>query len=255
MNQYLVKDDKTRYGLLDSVRGICILGMVVYHTLFDIFVFRGTENTNGWFAVLDVVRDIGAAAFIFIAGVCYHFGSHKLRRFLVLTVSGAVVWVVTRFLVPDAAVVFGILTFMGASGGMLALSDPMLRRIPPLVGFLISLLLFAFTFNVNFGSVGFFRFPVFEVPRCFYANYFTAFLGFPFVGFSSGDYYPIFPWIWMSLSGYFFFPLIGGTKKAHPLLMKNIPVLSAVGRYSLPVYLLHQPLIFCALFVFNFLSE
>ena len=172
-----------------------------------------------------------------------------------LTVAGAVVSVVTRFAMPEAAVVFGILTFMGASGGLLALCDAALRRVPPLPGFLLSVLLFAFTFHVNFGFVGFFSLNLFAVPRWLYSNYITAFLGFPFVGFSSGDYYPLFPWIWICAAGYYFFPLIGGTKKEHPLLMKKFPVLSALGRYSLPVYLLHQPVILGILFVFNCLSE
>ena len=253
MDQYLYKDQKIRYDLLDSVRGICILGMVIYHTLFDVFTLHGTEMRGGWFTALDAMRDLGAAIFIFLSGVCFHFSTRRLRRFLILSAAGAAVTVITSLFVPENVVIFGILTFMGISGGILSLLERFLCRIPPLIGFTVSILFFALLFKVNYGYIGFFGLKISAIPICLYKNYFSAFIGFPFDGFSSGDYYPLLPWICACFAGYFFFPLLKKKSECMEILQLKIGVLSGIGKYSLPIYLLHQPVIFAVVsFIFYF---
>ena len=244
MDQYFVKDKKTRYALLDSLRGICILGMVVYHTLFDVFALKGAEMTGGWFTALDILRDIGAAAFIFISGICIHFGKHPLRRFIVLICCGAAVQIVTKLVMPEAAVRFGILTFMGVSGGLLYVLKKPLCRIPPVAGFTISVFLFLLFSRVNNGYIGLGNLVICNLPSFLYQNNITAFFGFPFVGFSSGDYYPLLPWIWICFAGYYFFLMTNNHPKAKKILQYRIPAFNSIGKYSLPIYLLHQPLIY-----------
>lgn len=250
MDQYFVKDGKTRYDLLDSVRGICILGMVVYHTLFDVFFLQGADMTGGRFAALDILRDLGAAAFIFISGICCHFGKHPLRRFIVLICCSAAVWGVSRIVMPEAEVLFGILTFMAVSGGLLCLLKKPLSRVPAAAGCVISVLLFLLLFNVNYGYLGFGSKAIIMLPRFLYRDMVTAFIGFPFVGFSSGDYYPLLPWIWICFAGYFFYAAFEHNPKFRSLLRFRIPVFNVIGKYSLPIYLLHQPLIYGVLLLF-----
>ncbi len=248
MDQYLSRDEKIRYDLPDSVRGICILGMVVYHTLFDINILADVQPNAGVIRWVDMIRDFGAAAFIFIAGFCFHFGSHRLRRFLVLSASGIIVSVVTRVVMPDTAVLFGILTFMGVSGGILSVCHPCLCRVPAGIGCVVSFLLFAVFFNAAFGYLGFFGINAIPIPQVLYRNYVTAFFGFPFPGFSSGDYYPLVPWFFICLTGYYCNFILLSNRKATGLLRRKIPVFSWIGKYSLPIYLLHQPVIFGIIF-------
>ena len=75
-------------------------------------------------------------------------------------------------------------------------------------------------------------------------------LGFPTADFYSTDYFPLLPWIFLYLAGYFLYRL--EKKYIHRLtaLYRRIPVLDTLGRYSLPIYLTHQPVlygVFCLL--------
>ena len=70
-------------------------------------------------------------------------------------------------------------------------------------------------------------------------------LGFPSPRFVSGDYYPIIPFIFMYLTGYF--AARTAQRCEHPApswdYANPLPALARLGRHALPFYLLHQPII------------
>jgi len=76
----------------------------------------------------------------------------------------------------------------------------------------------------------------------------TAYLGFPPLSFTSGDYYPLFPWFFLYMSGYFLFKGIYQKEKIKNILSYKIPGLSYLGKYSLLIYLLHQPVCYAVAF-------
>ena len=241
------KPDRVRYPLPDAVRGLCVLGMVVYHALFDISLFTGKTPVPA--AVMDAVRDLGASVFILLSGFCFHLGQRRLRRFVLLFSAGAAVTAVTALFLPEERVLFGILTFMAVSGGLLALLDPLLRRVSPAAGLALSLILFLLLFRVNYGYLGLSS-PLLYLPAGLYRDYATAFFGFPFPGFFSGDYYPLLPWFFICLTGYYLYGLLTRTRFGERLLCVRVPLLSSVGRLALPVYLAHQPLLYGAVWLF-----
>lgn len=61
----------------------------------------------------------------------------------------------------------------------------------------------------------------------------------------SGDYYPIIPFFFMYLAGYFAAHIAQGIDKTIPswAYANPIPALASLGRHALPFYLLHQPII------------
>lgn len=250
MDQYLNKTEKTRYFLFDSIRGICVLGMVIYHTLFDIAILGGAGYDASFLKVFDIIRDFGAAVFIFLSGICFHYGTHHLRRFIVLFVSGIAVSVVSYFVLPEATVIFGILTFMSVSGAIMIPLDKLFRKIPQSIGFIVSLIAFIVLFHMNFGYIGTYDHVFFEIPKLLYLNIVTAFFGFPYEGFSSGDYYPLLPWFFIYSTGYFSFLFFHNNNRIKRILDLRIPVFCVIGKYSLPVYLIHQPVIYGILFLF-----
>ena len=80
-------------------------------------------------------------------------------------------------------------------------------------------------------------------------------LGFIPSGFYTFDYFPIFPWFGIFLIGIFFCNLLYANGKRTfriPDLSGNriIKFLSLLGRKSLYIYLLHQPIIFAFLYIF-----
>lgn len=234
-----------RYPLIDAVRGVCVAGMIVYHALFDAVELFGLDVERFVnFTPLVLVRDIGAGLFIFLSGVCFHFSRHRLRRFLVLFAGGLVVDAVTCIVAPDAAVLFGILTFMSVSGLILTALDRPLSKLPPKTFCVLNLLLFVFFNRMNYAYVGTYSNVWFYLPTTFYRNYVTAFFGFPFDGFTSGDYFPLLPWMFVCLAGYFFYSAVKDGEKIKRIMSFRFEPLAFIGRNSLAVYIAHQPLLY-----------
>ena len=119
--------------------------------------------------------------------------------------------------------------------------DPLFRRVPPAVGVAVSALLFWGTYpTMN----GFWNLPGgrLALPQALYASYPTAYLGFMPKSFFSTDYFPLLPWLFLFWAGYFLHHLVGRGRLA-PLRRSVCPPLGWMGRHSLVLYLLHQPVI------------
>ena len=240
-----------RYGLLDSVRGVLIVGMIVYHTLFDYALLFGAGADAPFMKYADIVRDFGAACFIFLSGWCFHLSRNNIRKGLVLFSGGLVITGVTFLFNRDNFVIFGILTLMGTAKLLLSALHRLLKRIPAAAGCAASFFLFLLFFSCNYGYAGYGGFVLFRWPQFLYRNYVTAFFGFPFNGFSSADYFSLLPWFFIGLCGYFAYRAAQGKPRIPRLLAIRVPVLHAIGRNSLPIYLLHQPVIYFFLWIIN----
>lgn len=119
-----------------------------------------------------------------------------------------------------------------------------LDRVPPRLGLAGAFGLFLLVRNINDGFLGFSGVPILMLPRSWYANLFTAGLGFPGPGFVSSDYFSLLPWLLLFWTGYFLYRL----RPAEPLLPDiRLPGFSAMGRHSLLIYLLHQPVLYALL--------
>ena len=136
---------------------------------------------------------------------------------------------------------FGVLTLLGSSMLLTAALDPLLRRVPPAVGVAVSALLFWGTYPT---MSGFWNLPGgrLALPQALYASYTTAYLGFMPKSFFSTDYFPLLPWLFLFWAGYFLHHLVGRGRLA-PLRRSVCPPLGWMGRHSLVLYLLHQPVI------------
>ena len=75
-------------------------------------------------------------------------------------------------------------------------------------------------------------------------NLLTAWLGFPGPGFSSTDYFSLIPWLFLFLAGYFLRRLLDRPLERLDPDALRCPPLCALGRWSLPVYMLHQPVVY-----------
>ena len=82
------------------------------------------------------------------------------------------------------------------------------------------------------------------VPQGWYRNDLTACLGFPGPDFFSTDYFSLVPWCFLFLAGYFLHRLLEGPLARWDPDALRCPPLEALGRQSLPVYMIHQPVIY-----------
>ena len=68
-----------------------------------------------------------------------------------------------------------------------------------------AMLLFALLRNCPNGSLGFENLVICNLPGSLYRNHLTAYLGFPHDAFRSTDYFPLLPWIFLFLTGFFLY--------------------------------------------------
>ena len=247
-----------RYELIDSLRGLAIISMILFHACwimnhFGILITSEMVSGTGF---LIWERTI-CISFITIAGFSFPFGRHHLRTGLILSGIGAVIMAVTWIFVPEIRIVFGILTFLGAATLIMipfdkaagrACSD---RRGLSVTLFIASLILFLFTYNINRGYLGFGTIPFIALPKALYKGYIAAFFGFLEPGFFSTDYFSVLPWIFLYAGGYFLNKIIMGTRVEETFLKKNIPGVSAMGRHSLLIYLIHPIVLYLIFYIMS----
>lgn len=230
-----------RYSLIDALRGLAIVNMVTYHFLYDLFVIFGFNT--GWLAKTStfVWEQFICFSFIIISGISFNLSKHAYKKGILLNAIGFIITIVTVIAVGEHAIWFGILNFLGCAMLILQPLKDYIQKLPPLFGTVISALLFLFLYGVPRGYLGIYTEQIFYLPDFLYQCKWLAFSGFPSADFSSADFFPIIPWIFLFLTGFFAWRLIKDFNSDRFFKIK-IPVLDFIGRHSLVIYVLHQPL-------------
>lgn len=236
-----------RYALLDELRGLDLVSMMLYHACWDLAFLFGVEMK--WYAATPghLWQQSICWVFILLSGFCVPLGHHTLRRGATVFGAGVLVTAVTLLFMPEERVIFGVLTFLGAAMLLTGILEPLLQKVPPAAGLVVSAVLFALCYSVSSGWVGVGSWKLL-LPQGLYANYLTAFFGFYPEGFFSTDYFALLPWIFLFWAGYFGHRSIGRARM-EPLRRSVCAPLGWMGRHSLVLYLLHQPVIFGVLWV------
>ena len=119
------------------------------------------------------------------------------------------------------------------------------------MGLATSAALFALTNQLPYGYLGFENWHLCALPAGLYkANWFW--LGLPdLTRFTSADYFPVIPWVFLFWCGVFLARLWHPSRGESPAAAAP---LCAVGRNTLFVYMLHQPVIYGALWVWHRIS-
>lgn len=229
----MTQPGKTRIWELDAFRGLCILFVIFLHAVFDLRYFAGLSFPLP--PILRYLMDYGGMLFVVLSGICVTLGSHSVRRGIVVLACGLLITLATEGMIllgmADASVriFFGVLHLLG----LCMLVYPLYRRLPTAViaglGVLIVVLGYWFrTFTVS-------------------QPYWFVF-GLCAPGFSAGDYFPIFPNLgWFMLGTVLGRTVYRSRRSLFPSVPANaLPVrfLSACGRHSLWIYLVHQPVIY-----------
>ncbi len=244
----LIIKKHSRIDLLDAVRGVAILAMVVYHGLYDLTEIFGVSLPL--YGEVSVLEPPFAGAFILLSGISCRFSHSNLRRGLRILAFAALITVFTVLFVPDEAIWFGILHFIGIAVLLFIPFRFLLDRVRP--GLLITVLTVLFVFSYSLPETGFFGMPFVGgllLPGTWYASPYLFWLGFPQPAFASADYFPLIPWLFLFFIG----AALGVPVKARRLPERfytlRVPVLAAVGRNTLLIYVLHQPILYGAMWL------
>ncbi len=238
-----------RAGFLDEVRGFCILCMVVYHVMFDLKFNYGINIPimfDSWF---NIVRDIFAGAFMFISGISCRYSSNNAKRGIKCFLIGMIITFVFAFFSPDTPILFGILHFMGVSMMMYGIWDKYFLKIPTKVGILICVVLFLLTRGIMYGYLGPAAGIGIQLPSFLYGTGLLFPLGFIGNDFVSADYFPLLPWFFVFLAGAYVGEYAINDKMPKFFYKTHINPLAVCGRYTLWIYVLHQPVAMAIFFL------
>lgn len=220
-----------RVIFLDELRGFTVLSMVAFHASYDLAYIYGISMP--WFTegpIQDIWRCSISWTFLLLAGWMTRHSRNNLKRGSIYAAVAVLVWAATTIAAVDTPVNFGIIYCMAASTLLYALLRKGLGRVNPVVLSAIFLAAF-FLFRA--------------VPTHRYAMEGLAWLGFPSARFESGDYYPLIPFVFMYLTGASLARWYFSKRENYPRWMykNHCRILSAIGRNSLIIYVLHQPIV------------
>lgn len=247
---------RTRYTLLDNIRGFAMINMILFHGTWDLVYVYGVD----W----DWYKGVGAYiwqqsicwTFILLSGFCWSLGRKRLKRGWMVFCAGALVTIATLIFMWENRVIFGILTLLGSCMLFMVPMDKFLKKIPPELGAVICFGLFVITRNCNRGYLGFEGWKLAELPEELYQGMFATYIGFLAPDFYSTDYFSLLPWMFLFVSGYFIYHIFEKRKWTSKFLeMKRLPVANYMGRHSLVIYLIHQPILYLLCTVGNMVWE
>lgn len=234
-----------RLCLLDSIRGITLISMILYHTFWNIVHIFNIFHNIYYSNIAYIWQQSICWTFIIISGFSFSLSNNHLKRGVIIFSSGILISVLTYLFLRQSVIIFGILTFLGSAVLLTIPIKKFLKKLNPIIGAVISFLLFFILRDCNNGNLGFEGLLSIKLPKLLYSNYFTAFFGFPHNSFYSSDYFSIFPWYFLFLFGFFIYGIFEKCNLTEKLLSKGkIPVAFTLGRNSLLVYLLHQPILY-----------
>ena len=226
-------NSKPRIWELDALRGVCILCVLVVHFLFDLSFFGGLDLTlPAWYVF---IQEYGGAIFVVLSGVCVTLGSKSVRRGLIVFLCGMLITAVTYGMYrlgmsgADVVVKFGVLHLLGVC----MLVYPAFKKLPPAALALLGLAIAITGYAIR---------SVIVPQRWLFP------LGLTYEGFTSSDYFPLFPQLGYFLIG----AAIGKTayREKRTLLPGSFQKTGIArffcwcGRQSLFIYLLHQPIVY-----------
>ncbi|MDR2545928.1 MAG: DUF1624 domain-containing protein [Lachnospiraceae bacterium] len=245
-------EKKSRIPALDIIRGIAIINMVFYHLLYNmVYIF---DYKISWFSLREAYlwQQAICITFIIVAGLSFPLSKSPWRKGLILTVCAAMVSLATWLVMPEQLIVFGILHFMAVAVLLTAALSKILSKIPSGAGFAVALTLFLLFRNISSGYLSFFGWWETTLPQSFYQNDWLFALGFSSSSFRSADYFPLLPWWFLFLAGFFASKwwtagMEAWQKRSDFTVKRGYRIMDGsigfLGRRSLLIYMLHQPLL------------
>lgn len=232
---------RPRYQLLDILRGVAIIAMVAFHIAWDLYYFG--------YSSVDVTTELGwvifqksiLSSFLLLvgAGLVLAHGrgirwNRFWRRFAVLVACALLVTAGTYWMFPDYFVFFGVLHAIA----LFSLGGLAFLRLPPWLVAAIGVAVITASF-------------LYSDPM--FASRELGWIGFWPTSPPTSDVVPIFPWFGVVLLGIAAMRLILASRLAEDLghFHSDEPLargLAFMGRWSLPIYVVHQPLIIAVFF-------
>ena len=225
--------------------------MLLYHFIWDLGYFKFIDLEQVTQGLSLFFAQCVGASFIIISGISFKalvlsekFRKKFLKRISTLVIICFIITSVTFFIDNNSFIFFGILHFLATCSLISFLLIKLINKYTLFILFFVSFVLSVA--NVNYSLPAYLSWIGFnqDVPR-------------------SNDFYPLFPWV-----SFYFFGLWVSDPVRNYLLKYNknnfyrhysfnfvYKSLQFLGRNSLPIYILHQPIFFSLLLIFIRISS
>jgi uncharacterized membrane protein len=229
----------TRYPIIDTIRGFAILAMMAYHFGFDLtmqgYIVQDLNHSLPWL----VARSIILSTFLFVAGFSLALAQHHSAkkcwlRLARISACAILVSVGSYFMFPYSWIYFGVLHFM-------VLASLVCWFLARYESWILPFALAALGLGLFYQSA------TFDQPM-------LQWLGMMTHKPITEDYVPIFPWLGVMLIGLYVGKLALQKQFTWLLLSSTPKTLTPVGwlgRHSLAVYMLHQPVLLGLLWIYG----
>lgn len=227
-----------RVDAVDALRGVALVAMIAYHFCFDLSYLR--------IAAFDFYRDPWwlhartaiLSSFLLLAGVSLVLAERTVdgrarfwRHVVRIAACAAVVSLASYLVFPQSYIWFGVLHAIAVS---LVLVRPLAQR--PRVALLAGIAVIAAGMTIQA--------EIFDRPA-------LGWIGFMTAKPRTEDYVPLFPWTGVMLLGIAAGHALVRTQfRAIAFAAHGPRFLRWMGRHSLALYMLHQPLLLGLLFLF-----
>lgn len=238
----MTEQTSQRLWELDALRGVAIFLMVIFHFVFNLRVFFDFKEISYLEGFWYYEGRVAAIIFIMLVGVVsslihqredYEVALQKNSyRGLRLIGFGLIITLATFILTRDNTIWFGILHFLGLAT---LISIPLCRY--KWLNIILAIILFA---------------GYFPIRDLYTDNYFGLIFGVMPASFASYDHYALIPWLGYVLIGVALGNWIYADGKR---IIKRKPTapekaLAKIGKYSLWIYLIHQPILLGAMWIY-----
>ena len=221
-----------RWTAIDALRGAAVCAMIAYHFAFDLNWFGVLHADFNRDALWLSLRAIIVSSFMLLVGVSLVLAqragisrSRYWRRIALIVACALLVTAASYVSFPKTFITFGILHCIAVAS---LLAWPFTRR--PLAALVTGMVIIAIGLQV--------RLPMFDQP---WLNWVGMMTHKP----ATEDYVPLFPWLGVVLLGISAGCWLAsrGSEPLQPLAHATPAWLTWLGRHSLLVYMVHQPIL------------
>lgn len=236
-----------RLALVDLLRGVALIGMTVFHFVYDLEFFgyreKGYSDALHWWGLAIIV----AGSFLYLSGVSLYLAHVRSfqwkawgRRVTIIALAATAITITTFLITPDQYIRFGILHMITAA----SIFGLAFLRVPWWLTAIAAVLIFMLD---RIDSV-----PMFDTLALLWLGFFSE-------ATNASDFRPVIPWLAPALLG------IATARMCHQFHWLDTlaslrldhqwgRIVRFLGRHSLLYYLLHQPVLFALFWIWPMLS-
>ena len=224
-------DPGERVASIDALRGLAIVAMIVYHFAFDLRYFGLTradfENDPFWLTARGAI----VTSFLLLAGISAVLADRAgigprrfARRIAVIALCALAASAASYALFPQTFIYFGILHCIAVS---LVIARPLVRHATIAVVAGCAVIVAGLLFSH----------PWFDARQ-------TSWIGFTTHKPPTQDFVPLFPWLGVVLLGIGVGHALVAMRFGPVRALERAPrLLRTMGRHSLVIYMVHQPVL------------